>query len=185
MKKKIRPDITNALIHLTGDRSSNGGFTAEKALHSILRNRVIKGSGNNGYIKGNNLAVCLTEMPLSSVKYCIKDGYTKHKYENFGIAMSKSSGWKIGARPVIYLPDNEACWIPPEERWRHVQFDMGDVDFTHEREWRIKGNLSLGRFGFYVIVPKKEYEKKIKNDDSISMENIIGFLHMEYLNDLM
>lgn len=156
--KKHRPDITHALIHLTGNRVSAGGLKADEALVSILKEGIIKGSGNGGFIKGSNSAVCLTEMPLSSVKYYIDDGYSKHKYGYFGIAISKGKGWKAGARPVIYLPDNEACWIPAEEKWRHVQFDYGNVDFTHEREWRVKGDLELR--GFYVIVPDKDCEKK-------------------------
>lgn len=184
--KKTRPDITNALIHLTGDRTSCGGLSAEKALHSILTEEIVRGSGNNGFIKGSKRAVCFTEMPLGSVKYYINDGYLKHKYDYFGIAMSKSAAWRAGARPVIYLPDNEADWIPTDEKWRHVQFDHGNVDFTHEREWRLVGDLSLSGFGFYVIVPNREHEKKILEIDSPAVKTkIIGFLHMTYLNDLL
>ncbi|CCK80175.1 hypothetical protein [Desulfobacula toluolica] len=185
---KIRPDITNALIHLTGDRSSSaGGLTAEKALHSILSEGIIRGSGNEGFIKGTKQAVCFTEMPLSFVKYYIKEGYSKHKYDYFGIAMSKSSAWRAGARPVIYLPDDEAHWIPDDEKWRHVQFDYGNVDFTHEREWRLMGDLDLkhGEFGFYVIVPERDHEANILKMNLPIQNKIIGFLHMNYLNDLI
>jgi len=180
-----RPDITNALIHLTGDRTKKGGLTAEEALYSILRDGIIRGSGNSGFIKGTARATCLTEMPLGTVRFFIEEGLQKHKYDYFGIALSKSSGWAAGARPVIYLPDDEGDWIPPEEKWRHVQFNHGKVDFTHEREWRLKDDLNLSEFGFYVIVPDREHEKKVLAIKSKIAPNILGFLHMKYLNDLL
>jgi hypothetical protein len=183
--KKHRPDITHALIHLIGDRRSTGGLSADEALYSILRGGVIKGSGEEGFIKGPNRAVCLTEMPLSSVKYFVQNTYHKHNYKYFGIALSKVKGWKAGARPVIYLPDDEANWIPDDERWRHMKFNFGDVDFTHEREWRMKGDLKLQGFGFYVIVPNREYEKRVLEINPKCVKSIIGFLHMDYLNDLL
>ncbi len=184
--KYHRPDITHGLIHLTGDRSAKGGLSAEDALHSILMGGVIKGSGNNGFIKGHTRATCLTEMPLKSLSYFIESHYTKHKYESFGIAMSKQSAWSVGARPVIYLPDNEALWIPENEKWRHVQFNHGEVDFTHEREWRAPNDIDMKNFGVYVIVPNRDHENKIKKIVSDFIKNnIIGYLHMEYINDIL
>lgn len=59
------------------------------------------------------------------------------------------------------------------------------VDFTHEREWRIKGDLKLQGFGFYIIVPNRDYERQIKEINPEFLKKIIGFLHMEYLNDLL
>jgi hypothetical protein len=181
-----RPDITHALIHLTGDRSAKRGLTAEQALHSILQEGIIRGSGNDGYIKGPNRAACFTEMPLASVRYFIDSHHGKHKYKYFGIAISKSSAWDIGARPVIYLPDHEAAWIPEEEKWRHVQFNHGEIDFTHEREWRSKGDFDMNRCSVYVIVPDREHESQIRLIDSQFIKNnIIGYLHMNLINDIL
>lgn len=186
MNKKIRPDITNALIHLTGDRTCIGRLSAEQALHSILKEGFIRGSGNDGFIKGTQHAVCFTEMPLSSIKYYINDNHSfEHTYDYFGIALSKTAAWRAGARPVIYLPDDEAQWIPDKENWRHVQFKLGGVDFTHEREWRLMGDIDLSNFNFYVIVPKREHEEKISEINSPVAKKIIGFLHMLNLNDLL
>ena len=42
--------------------------------------------------------------------------------------------------------DSDLCgghWIPAEERWRHVRYEPPQVDFTHEREWRVPGDLDL------------------------------------------
>jgi hypothetical protein len=65
------------------------------------------------------------------------------RYRFYGIALSKRAVFEAGGRPVIYLPDGEADWIPAEEKWRHVRFEHGEVDFTHEREWRVPGDLDL------------------------------------------
>jgi len=68
-------------------------------------------------------------------------------------ARYKQSVFEVGGRPVIYLPDAEAAWIPAEEKWRHVRYEHGQVDFTHEREWRIQGDLDLKTVrGLYVVV---------------------------------
>ena len=181
-----RPDITRALIHLTGDRTSSEGCSAEQALQSILDEGKIRGSGSTGFIKGMNTATCFTEMPLSSLKYFIKTSLAKHKYKYYGIAIPKTKGWAIGARPVIYLPDEEAEWIPPEEKWRHVRFEHDNhIDFTHEREWRCKGDFDLTGSGIYVIVPDKDTEVRLRHSQKHDSVNVTGFLHMNYLNDLL
>ncbi|WP_446010411.1 hypothetical protein [Candidatus Electrothrix sp.] len=183
--KYYRPDITQALIHLTGDRTASNGCSAEQALQNILKEGKIRGSNSTGFIKGPNRATCFTEMPLSSVKYFIKDHYAQHKYENYGIAMHKSHAWNQGARPVIYLPDNEGGWIPDEEKWRLVRFEYGDVDFTHEREWRCKGDVNMAGGGIYIIVPDNAAENRLRSSEQHSSLSITSFLHMDYLNELM
>ena len=183
--KYRRPDITHALIHLTGDRTAQNGLNAEQALHSILQEGKIRGSDNSGYIKGPNRAACMTEMPLSSISYFVDSHQAKHKYQNFGVAISKDSAWRAGARPVIYLPDDEASWIPESEKWRHVQFNHGKVDFTHEREWRCKGDLDISKVGIYVIVPGKEHEDRVRSNNLIKYNNVIGYLHMDYIVDIL
>jgi hypothetical protein len=44
---------------------------------------------------------------------------------------------------VIYLPDSEAEWIPEDEKWRQLRYEYGSDDWTHEREWRLPGDLDL------------------------------------------
>lgn len=179
-----RPDLTRALIHLTGDRPAN---TAHDALISILRDGMVHGSDHSGYVKGRNIAACFTEMPLSAVRFFIQHRrFTSHPYRPYGIAIHKVSAWDRGARPVIYLPDGEAGWIPEEEKWRHVRLEYGEVDFTHEREWRAKGNFSLNYINFYVLVPNKHAENQIKSTLSEDAErHILGFLHLDYLADFL
>lgn len=185
MKKHLfRTDISYALIHLTGDR---GTVSAKDALLSILSEGWIRGSGNSGYVKGNQTATCFTEMPLSSLPHFVGNSKrTSHPYEHYGIALSKQSAWARGARPVIYLPDSEASWIPEDQKWRHVKFEYDKTDFSHEREWRSKGNFSLDGIGFYVIVPDREQENEIRSILKKEADrHILGFLHMDILTEFI
>jgi len=180
----VRNDISLALIHLTGKR---GVLSARDALLSILREGRIKGSGKSGYVKGSKTATCFTEMPLSSVLSFVKASTnSSHPYECYGIALSKESGWNRGARPVIYLPDIEGNWIPEDQKWRHVRFEFGTVDFSHEREWRSEGNFSLDGIGFYVIVPDKEQEDSVREQiHETADSHILGFLHINILSQFL
>lgn len=193
---KHRSDFTNSLIHLTRERTIkrkhfepmtdldlNEKVAPFEVLKEILGSGKIMGSGNSGYIKGIEKAVCFSEIPLSGIKHFAKNGSEDSRYRFYGIAISKGAAFKCGGRPVIYLPDNEGNWIPPEEKWRHVRFEYDLVDHTHEREWRIKDNLDLSEVpGFYVILwnPKevKEAEKAIRDD----LKPLVrGYLPMEHL----
>ena len=39
---------------------------------------------------------------------------------------------------MIYESDEEFSALPSPLEWRHVRYEPPDVDFTWEREWRIK-----------------------------------------------
>jgi len=183
--RSVRRDITNSLIHITGNRKGQGGSSAEDALCSIIRDKLIKASSSTGYIRDGHRAVCFTEMPLSSLKLFVDGHKGTKRFSYYGIAMARGSGWDGGARPVIYLPKSEAHWIPATETWRHVTLEHGIVDWTHEREWRCKGDLSMGGFGVYAIVPDQESEKRVRDKVDVSVDWILGFLHLEYIDDIL
>jgi len=182
-----RPDFTNTLVHLSREQTvlTEGGSRIEQKafdnLKSILQDGIIK--GGFGFIKGPNKAVCFSEIPLSQLKLFAKLEPEKARYRFYGICISKKAAFENGTRPVIYLPDDEGEWIPKNEKWRHVRFEYGSVDFTLEREWRKKGDLDLRNLpGFYVICwnPKEKSElKKIVNDEIKT--KIRGYLPMEHL----
>tara|TARA_B110001469_G_scaffold47180_1_gene46145 strand:+ start:222 stop:779 length:558 start_codon:yes stop_codon:yes gene_type:complete len=184
--KSARYDITNALIHLTGDRKAEGGISAEDALCEILKNKEIRGSSTPGYIRSGHTAACLTEMPLKAIDIFITEHKGKKKFSNHGIAMHKQTGWQCGARPVIYLPEAEAQWIPAEQKWRHVTYDLGSIDWTHEREWRALDRLNFSDHPFYIIVPNSETEHRIRATvGNEGLKNAVGFLHLNYLLDIL
>jgi hypothetical protein len=154
-----RPDFGNSLVHLTRERKEppRNAYEAERVVPAfsvrkeILAAGVIRGSGNEGFVKGVRRAVCFSEIPLANIRAFAHR--TDGRYRFYGIILSKRAVFEVGGRPIIYLPDAEGEWIPAEEKWRHVRFEYGAVDFTHEREWRIPDDLDLTKIpGLFVIV---------------------------------
>lgn len=194
MKKILRPDFSNALIHLTrsrvgklpyhrrekvfDDESSGGQVSAFDVIKEILQDNKIYGSRPDyGYIKGGHTAVCFSEVPFSGLKYMLQDT----RYEPYGLIFNKNTIFKNGGRPVIYLPDSEAEWIPSEEKWRHVRFEYGKVDFTFEREWRLRGDLDLSNAGFYILVKNATEKDGIENYFKTNSRKCAGIFVYEHM----
>jgi hypothetical protein len=181
-----RGDITNSLVHLT---KGIDGSSSLDVLCQILNAETIIGSGKGGFIKGPNSATCFTETPLSALKHFAseEDKPKDARYRYYGVAVSKEAAFTHGARPVIYLPDNEASWIPEEEKWRHVRYEYGSVDWTHEREWRVQGDFDLTAVpGIYVICWHANEVRTIKKALGENMaKKVRGFLPMSHLNQML
>lgn len=105
---------------------------------------------------GGDPVICFTEMPIHSLIEYAKQRQNDAN-STYGIAIRKKDAFKYGARPVIYgLTSNdpfkykkynkirrilEESVLPLEEQYRlvpHILNKSRDIDWTHEREWRIK-----------------------------------------------
>lgn len=155
-KRRIseRTDMSTALIHLTRE---TGKEKTSDILYKILKEKKIKGSTtDSGFICGKEIAVCFQDIPLNSMcqnvffeqKKRELDSNYKLRYRAIGILIDKKFAFQKGARPVIYEKTNIAKKILPEsEWWRIVNLDLNDsnniIDWTHEREWRVKGNFEF------------------------------------------
>jgi hypothetical protein len=143
MSKRAPASIPAAamLTHFT--RASTTASALDN-LVAILKDNVIRGSTR--MVRGGRPSVCLFDVPIADLR-TILDRRNRHRYEPFGIAVDKRYAFAIGARPVIYLPWNEAEKIlAPEESWRVVSLEMDKnppVDWTFEREWRVAGDLRI------------------------------------------
>ena len=62
---------------------------------------------------------------------------------------------------MIYQPEADFYLLPQELRWRHVRFELtGEqvVDFTWEREWRIRcTELAFSERDAVIVVPNQEW----------------------------
>ena len=68
-------------------------------------------------------------------------------------------------QPVIYDETNRAKeYLPENEWWRIVKLDLSNkehiIDWTHEREWRVPGELCFEYSQCEIIVPNSKYYKK-------------------------
>ncbi|HEY0973727.1 MAG TPA: hypothetical protein VGE57_04485 [Solimonas sp.] len=192
-----RSDFSNGLVHLTRERNEYGlvgmkptltkSVPAFDVLKEILTSARIRGSGNDGFIKGATPAACFSEVPLSAVhQFASGPSEEKAKYRYYGVSLSKQAAFAAGARPVIYLPDAEGEWIPTDHKWRHVRFEHGKVDFTHEREWRAPGDFDLSRVpGLYVIVWSATEAAEVMAMNGPLQKLIRGVLPMQHLTQFL
>lgn len=162
-----RSDIALRLSHLT--RGENQ-LAAYENLLKILKDKKVK--ANNGYVVGQQDVVCFQEAPMNSIaenliyeKLLRKELNSQViRYSAFGLRFDKSFIFGKGGRPVIYGKSEELKKIlPREEWWRIVNMNLkGEeiIDWSHEREWRIKGDLEFVYSNVEVIVSSEKYYKK-------------------------
>jgi hypothetical protein len=113
-------------------------------LISILRDGVIRGSTR--MVREGRAVVCMFDVPIRDLRGLL-DQRNRRRYEPFGVAIEKRYAFKMGARPVIYMPWDEAeSLLAPGERWRVVALELErdvPIDWSYEREWRLAGDLAL------------------------------------------
>ncbi len=129
------------LAHFT--RASREG-TALDNLVAILRAGVIRGATR--MIRGRRAVVCMFDAQMTELKQLL-NRRNRRRYEPFGIAINKRYAFRMGARPVIYLPWREAqSIVAADEHWRVVTIDLEStppVDWSLEREWRLMGDMPI------------------------------------------
>jgi hypothetical protein len=167
----IRDDLSDKLIHLTrGDSDQQAAETFLK----ILDERRLR--GGTGCIKGSFCCVCFSEAPISKLGHILAaPGAHGMRYSPFGVMVSKSWLFARGGRPVIYQSDREFKLLHADQQYRHVRYEPADegyqVDFTWEREWRIRvDELTLEPPATTVVVPTRAWEHWFmrRHQDSLS-----------------
>jgi len=151
----VRRDVGELLFHFTWTpkeetvswRTLDGGLvnmpsSAFAVLHKILSQGELKGTSTWTY--GQN-CVCFTEAPIMefnsifSLSEIAASKRERPRYEPYGVAVSKKWLFQQGGRPVIYDHPDAFDNLPQDLRYRFVPYDPGQgIDYTWEREWRIK-----------------------------------------------
>ena len=158
----IRPDISNTLIHLTRDKEN---LSASEVFDKIVKEKYIEGSTEN--IRGKSKCICFSETPISAIGQVLKQNTKDFHYGSFGFMFSKKNLFSNGARPVIYQPDSDYDLLPDSLQYRHVRFEIEKIDWTWEREWRLKiDKLILNPTEVTLIVPTRKIVEKYKAANS-------------------
>jgi hypothetical protein len=151
----IRGDLSNRLIHLTSGESLEAAF--QKFLKILNARRLI---ANNGHIKGGFKCVCFSEAPVAILGQMLatKDS----RYQPLGVMVDKAWLFGKGGRPVIYQSDAEYDDLPESLKYRHVRYEPADspdkgVDWTWEREWRIREDVILRPDHVTLVVPTRDF----------------------------
>jgi hypothetical protein len=187
-KKRMynRSDMSINLIHLT---KKNEDLSALDVLFKILKEKLIIASSGKGFIIGNDAAVCFQDAPLYSVSQNVYHEVTfrkelgdKTRYSAYGLAFYKPDLYFRGARPVFYENKETAKKMLSEnEWWRIVALEFKNketiIDWTHEREWRFKGDFKFSWTDATIILPDTNaYRKFIKEADTEMLGQLSGIV---------
>jgi len=168
-----RIDWSSKLTHLTKEGIVSGKkVIALDILLKILTEKTLKGSTTeSGYICGDIPAVCFQDTPLYSLSQniyyeqkLIKQGQKKIRYSGIGLLFEKQDIFRKGGRPVIYDKTSDLKEIlGKDQQWRIVNYNLDNndeiIDWTHEREWRIKHDYSFELKDVTVLLPNVEMQK--------------------------
>ena len=191
---KNRVDLSSRVTHLTKGDTDDEAF---ENLISILEEKSIRASktGSN-FINGDIPAVCLQEAPLIAIAENLQyeeqlreeDEKQRIRYLGFGIRFHKDFIYQNNGRPVIYDDTNQAKeYLHKSDWWRIVRLDLSDenhmIDWTHEREWRVPGDLLFDYSQCEIIVPSPVYYHKfveycLKNNREEILLEIQGIVVM-------
>ncbi|MGA4517182.1 DUF2971 domain-containing protein [Solibacillus silvestris] len=173
-----RSDLTGRLTHLTRPQIEiNEGMSFEEInilavdnLIKILQDQKINGSSQKGFIIGLNKAVCFQDVPLYALAQNVEHERfrrdsgedNKLRYCGVGLSFVKLNIYhNYNGRPVIYEAKRKAKELLHEDEWwRIVNYDFKRednkwdiVDWTHEREWRVPGDMTFEfNTGFVQVI---------------------------------
>jgi hypothetical protein len=130
--------------------------------------------GGTGNIKGAYTCVCFTEAPLEVLPKGFVNSTAFSRYSPFGIMFHKSWLFEQGGRPVIYQSDADYAALPEALRWRHVRYEPhapAPIDFTWEREWRIRTNeLAFNPGVATVVVPNRDWYEALRKEHGAAQD---------------
>jgi hypothetical protein len=166
-----RNDLTMGLVHLTRDQGKTSGL--DILLKILVERKLIGSDTTSGFIVGSNRAVCLQEAPIYSLaqniyteqEYRKENKKAKTRYLGFGLQFNKRFVYEKHGRPVIYDKTQAAkSYLPQSEWWRIVNFDLNNekaiIDWSHEREWRVPGDLTFELTDVSVVLPNGSAYRK-------------------------
>ncbi|MGG2057374.1 DUF2971 domain-containing protein [Lysinibacillus pakistanensis] len=189
-RHKNRNDISAYLTHLTKPQNN---LDAVEVLIKILKERRLLGSGRNGFIKGTERAVCFQDAPVNGIAQNIlheenmrEEFGGKVRYQGVGLMLPKPYVFKQGGRPVIYEDKDIASKLFSDVNWRVVTMNFNDrnniIDWSHEREWRIKGDFEFDLSKVYVVLSGgTAYRKFMENVSEEILQEILGVVTLDVI----
>jgi hypothetical protein len=156
--KRSNPSLIQTLDLTRGEHVQ----AAADRFVAILQEGKLRGGA--GCIKGGFRCVCFSEAPVSKLSYILATpGAHPMRYKPFGIMVSKSWLFERGGRPVIYQPEVDFDLLHDDQKFRHVRYELNTsapVDFTWEREWRIRiDDLPIDQGQATAVVPSRAWEE--------------------------
>ncbi len=177
-----RIDSTGYLYHWVrsnpykkGDKEHNYEV-AYKIFLNILRDGFLK--PGSARMTADVEAICFTESP----EYFSE--WDQSRYQPFGFKFVKKNMYEYGGRPVIYGSYEDKDELPSSLKWRfapHLPTTITTswpygLDYTWEREWRLRTDYLDLLEAVSVIVPNESFASKLETDVmNIIRENSIYY----------
>jgi hypothetical protein len=142
-----RDDVSHWLVHLTTGCDPRGAWLGPlEVVRRIVAGGCVLPSQRPEVLRHDPRgASSFYEVPPSRYRSLIETN--PNRRVGFGLIVSKSVFWWKGGRPAIYSDRCEPERWHQDERFRLIFTDLNrqpqPTDWTHEREWRIAGSLSL------------------------------------------
>lgn len=179
-----RPDLTPNLVHFIRGETPHEAYAT---LRRILDERRLL--GGTGYIRGGYRCVCFSEAPLPFLGYALtRPAQGGRQLQPFGIVVPKVYLYDIGGRPVLYQSEAEFLLLPEAIRWRHVRYEPTTdppIDFTWEREWRVRvDELLLDPAVVYVVLPSRSYGEHLMGEHSRT-QDYQQLMYTQILDDVL
>jgi hypothetical protein len=161
-----RIDHSPHLIHFTkpqGDkRGVDGAYSIFKEIISSKKLR----AGWSLRLQGIK-SICFTEAPVKCLSKEEENFYFE-KYKPFGVLFTKSKIFEQGGRHVIYSSKDECESFMKNKdlNWRCVTYNpLEKIDFTWEREWRLKRDyITISPEFTKLVLPNRLWIDKFVND---------------------
>ena len=147
------------------ENHEGAGHSGFDTLKRILREARIRGS--NRLIRGGQNVVSLTACNINELNDLItwRPGLIRWTMEPYGIAFDRDILEEFGAEPVIYGDDGDRLGLSSGDRYRFQFHDPPDTDWSHEKEWRLKGDLAfmdVPAESIRIIVSSEEEAREIR-----------------------
>ena len=145
-KALSRDDLSQWLVHFTKPDSKIGLGTPFDVLRNIIASGKVWPSKVESIIRHDpSGAACFYEVPPQNWIELIATN--PNSRQPYGIIVHKATFWLFGGRPAIYTDDSNALDWPERHRYRLITTELlrkpHPIDWTHEREWRIRGELAI------------------------------------------
>jgi hypothetical protein len=135
-----RPDLAPNLLHLLRADTRSDAFDL---LRAVVAGRCLSASDNG--VRDGSRCVAFAEAPIRQLRELFRWSAERDaRIQPYGVLLGKDYLFALGGRPVIYQPDAEYDALPESLRYRHVRYDpiiVPPVDFTWEREWRLRADV--------------------------------------------
>jgi len=139
--------------------------SAGAALQRIITQQRVTATART--IRGGTPMVSFTAVPLVDVPSLrvFRPHRGRWDFEPYGVCIRRTWIQQRGGRPVEYGEEDDWSHLSPEDRpyfqLRHTraQCDQDPIDWTIEREWRVKGDVDLrelSRDDGLLFVPSRE-----------------------------